>query len=118
MSKSVDFEGLEEFYSWTEKAAGSIEKDIADALMSGGLKLEASAKRNTPVDTGRLRDSITTQAKDNGLTVEVGTNVEYAEFVHNGARGRMPRPFLEQAWEQNKDKIIAEIGSAVEKGLK
>lgn len=61
------------------------------------------AKRECPVDTGRLQGSIT-YAVD-GQKGAVGTNVEYAPYVHNGT-SRMPaRPFLRNAGEKNKDKI-------------
>ena len=49
------------------------------ALETIGLKAEGYAKRECPVDTGRLRNSIayTTAESD----VYVGTNVEYAPRV-------------------------------------
>jgi len=47
-----------------------------------GLRFEALAKKATPVDTGRLRASITTQ--EHGSYATVGTNVEYASYVEYG----------------------------------
>jgi len=73
------------------------------------------------VDTGRLRNSITfvtenaqgspnTQSGAKAKTedyaphgvpamgeVYIGTNVEYAQYIELGARGRAPRPFLKNA---------------------
>ena len=65
------------------------------------------AKRRAPVDTGRLRSSITKEWGRVGRTtvVRVGTNVEYARAVHDGYRGRArvrPQPFLEDALQDAK----------------
>lgn len=46
----------------------------------------------TPVDTGRLRSSLTWLRE--GRTVYIGTNVYYAKFVHNGTRFQSAQPFL------------------------
>ena len=51
---------------------GAIER----ILESWGLNAERYAKEKCPVDTGRLRNSIT-HAKDE-KTMYIGTNVEYA----------------------------------------
>ena len=56
-------------------------KDLAieKALEMIGIKAEGYAKKDCPVDTGRLRNSIShAQEKD---TAYIGTNVEYAESV-------------------------------------
>lgn len=42
--------------------------------------------RGTPVDTGRLRNSMAHAASDDYKTAYIGTNVEYAEPVEEGAR--------------------------------
>jgi HK97 gp10 family phage protein len=70
-------------------------------LFQTGKRIEASAKRKAPVDTGRLRSSISTAffevPYDPFLAVRVGTDVEYAIYVHDGTRYVGPRPFLEEA---------------------
>lgn len=52
-------------------------------LQSIGFQIEREAKSNAPVDTGRLRASITTEVLERqGIPmVKVGTNVEYAPYV-------------------------------------
>lgn len=55
------------------------------------------------VDTGRLRNSVTHAVDEDGKAAIVGTNVEYAPYVHNGTR-RMPgRPFLTVPIQQHAD---------------
>ena len=53
--------------------------NVAAALEAIGLTAERHAKENCPVDTGRLRNSIS-HAVD-GNDAYIGTNVEYAVYV-------------------------------------
>ena len=73
---------------------------VARALELCGAKWESDAKEITPVDTGRLRNSIKHKPQGDD-TMVVETNVEYGVYVHEGARGRMGRPFLRLSGEQN-----------------
>lgn len=52
------------------------------ALKLIGQKAEGYAKDDCPVDTGRLRNSISN--KVDGNDVYIGTNVEYAPYVEFG----------------------------------
>lgn len=84
------------------------------------------------VDTGRLRASISfitpTQKGDSGQpkpanaqagdeltgtaeknTVVVGSNVEYAEKVHNGDSKMAARPFLREGIDKTKDKMREQV---------
>lgn len=57
--------------------------------------VETAAKLRCPVDTGRLRSSITWRLEFDGeLAAIIGTSVEYAIYVHQGTRYMEPRPFL------------------------
>ena len=60
-----------------------------------GLTAEKYAKEIVPVDTGRLRTSITHEvdAKD----VYIGSNVEYAPHVEYGTIHQKAQPFLRPA---------------------
>ena len=53
-----------------------------NALTAIGFTTERYAKEKTPVDLGRLRNSMTHVVQDN--SVYVGTNVEYAPYVELG----------------------------------
>lgn len=69
-------------------------------LYRRGLRIESRAKILCPVDTGRLRSSITTtQPRMVGrrLTVTVGTNVNYARYVHDGTRAHVVRAVRRKA---------------------
>jgi HK97 gp10 family phage protein len=60
-----------------------------------GLTAEKYAKEITPVDTGRLRNSITHEV--DGKEVYIGTNVEYAPHVEYGTIKQKAQPFLRPA---------------------
>jgi len=59
---------------------------VAQDLIRRARAVENKAKRLCPVDEGRLRASISREiAVENGeLVARVGTNVDYALFVHEG----------------------------------
>ena len=60
-----------------------------------GLVAEGYAKKLTPVDTGRLRNSITHEV--DGNDVYIGSNVEYAPYVELGTTRQKAQPFLKPA---------------------
>lgn len=82
--------------------------DNADTIVSNEInktayKIERDAKQLCPVDTGRLKGSITTNPGH--LEAEVGTNVEYAGFVEFGTRYQSAQPYIIPAFESNVEGI-------------
>ena len=59
----------------------ALPEQIEQALTAIGLTAESYAKADCPVDTGRLRNSITNAVETGEQTVYIGSNVEYAAFV-------------------------------------
>ena len=115
-----------EYRDNTEEVLNALEAAIKRGNEAIGMTAERHAKKKCPVDTGRLRNSITyalageeTHVKSyrankggkeretytyegtadgkKGSGVYIGTNVEYAVFVENGARGRTAVHFLQDA---------------------
>lgn len=91
----------------TELVKKASEEAIERALEAIGLQAEGYAKlelENDPrrIDTGRLRNSITHQRQGKDTEV-IGTNVEYAEYVHEGTRRMEPNRFLRNAVTKNID---------------
>ena len=74
---------------------------IARALEKIGLVAEGYAKRLCPVDTGRLRNSIT--HADDGEAEYIGTNVEYAPYVELGTSRTRAQPYLKPAVVNHSD---------------
>ena len=63
----------------SKEVLSAMEKGIKNGLEAIGLTAETYAKQETPVDTGRLRNSISHETDKEA--VYIGTNVEYAAFV-------------------------------------
>ena len=91
------------FTSHAKEVLSAVQAAKDKALEIIGCKAESYAKKLCPVDTGRLRNSITHQQYDENTEV-IGTNVEYAPFVelpHHSASGQLipGKPFLRPAAE-------------------
>lgn len=109
-----------------EKIKKATKEAIEQALQKIGMAAVRFATAKCPVDTGRLRNSITYITKNksggssysdnkgnsfnNSLSVSadegevwVGTNVEYARYVEYGTRGRSGKPFLRSAIKDHTD---------------
>lgn len=85
-----------------ENNAKIIEESMHSAIMRGleeiGLVAEGYAKKLCPVDTGRLRNSITHAIFDGSEPyVIIGTNVEYAPAVELGTSKQKAQPYLTPA---------------------
>lgn len=95
--------------------------EVIEALQSKRLKIieewgllaEGYAKINCPVDTGRLRNSIS-HGKEDDSTMVVGTNVEYAPYVELGTSRMEARPFLAPSIDEH----IAEYKEIAQEELK
>lgn len=85
----------------TEQVLSAMEKAIERELEAIGLTAESHAKKETPVDTGRLRNSISHAVEDRAAYI--GTNVEYAPYVELGARGRDGKHMLQRAATEHTD---------------
>lgn len=87
---------------------------IRRALEICGGKAESYAKQLCPVDTGRLRNSIT-HAADGDYAEIVGTNVEYAPYVELGTRKTRAKPFIKPAAENHVEEYKSIIVNELSK---
>lgn len=92
----------------------ALPEQIEQALIAIGMTAETHAKEECPVDTGRLRNSITHDVDMSEQAAYIGSNVEYAAFVELGTSKMAPRPYLRPAAENHS----AEYKSLVESALK
>ena len=96
-------------------ARQELEDAISKALWAIGATAEGYAKQKCPVDTGRLRNSITHE-EDNRSTY-IGTNVEYASFVEFGtSRHPTPQPYIRPAATQHSDEYKKIVKASLEAG--
>lgn len=88
-------------------------EQIANALESCGQACEGHAKLVCPVDTGRLRNSITHTV--NGDAAYIGSNVEYAGFVEQGTYKQRAQPYLRPAVSDHTSEYESLIKTALSK---
>ena len=79
----------------SEEFLAELGRRIPVALEECGLAAEGYAKRLCPVDTGRLRNSITHTTDED--TAYVGRNVEYGPYVELGTSRTRAQPFIKPA---------------------
>ena len=94
---------------------------VIAAMRTATLLVFRDARIFSPVDTGRLRASITPSVSSSAEKVEgvVGSNVHYAPYQETGtwpvqASGRGPR-YLQRAYEKNVQRIIGLFERAIKK---
>lgn len=92
---------------------GAVEKmlnsELARKNEAAAIAIESEAKRLAPVDTGRLRASITHDSDETGAVI--GTNLEYAPFVELSTRNTPAQPFLVPGLMNAKETVRRIYGS-------
>lgn len=137
---SVVIEGLDSLNLKLDKMLN--DSAVKTLLEDACLMVERDAKILCPVDDGNLRNSITHEI--DGTVGVVGTNVEYAPYVHQGTGiyavggngrkdrwsyqdaegewhstiGQRPQPFLEDALNMNRDNIKELLKQIVKESAK
>jgi HK97 gp10 family phage protein len=119
---------------WKDLDMKGIRQRVCDKLTTAGELVASEAMKRSPVITGNLRGSITSEVNEQELTAIIGTPVEYAPYVEFGtgefatvndkslkdvvndpdykkfgkgktSKGQKARPFLRPALIESKDKI-------------
>lgn len=118
MARNIDYQrqsisGLLQTYGERAKQAA------LEGLLEGGEIVAAEAKRNCPVDTGRLRDSIHTEKKGNKVRVVADAKnpkdgYYYGKLIEYSPKGK---PFLHSALDAKraevKQKVLEKIRAAI-----
>ena len=96
------------FTSHAKEALTAMQAAKTRALEIIGGKAESYAKKLCPVDTGRLRASITHAQYDDDTEI-IGSNVEYAPYVELGTHKQRAQPYLRPAAEGHTGEYAAII---------
>lgn len=90
----------------TENRAEELKAELSRAkkaaLTAVGLQAGKNVRQITPVDTGRLRSSISHRLQGDSA-VAIGTNVEYATYVEMGTSKMKAKPYLRPGIENNAE---------------
>lgn len=112
---AIHIKNISQIRSAFRKAPALMARELDKAIRKTVLSIEADSKRNTPVRTGRLRAS--TYDRFSPLRGEVGTNVHYDRFVHEGTRFMKARPYLRLAVQSNQANTDRFFADAVQQVL-
>lgn len=98
-----------------DEIISAFNRQVELGLKAIGQKAEGYAKADCPVDTGRLRDSISNAIQEDG--VYIGTNVEYAPYVefHDMAHKVGKAHFLRDAATTHGDEYKEIMNTALKK---
>lgn len=101
MAERIEIKGLREVQREQERIVKELSgTPMLEAMRKATLTVERAAKQNAPVDTGRLRASITPEVVQGANSVQgtVGSNVVYAPYVELGTRPHFPPLAALETW--------------------
>lgn len=110
MSKNV--KGLKELIAVLDKIPKELDTNVESVLEVNAQDIEIDAKRNAPLDTGKLRQSIkATKTKDKEYTIKANSTglAPYAPFVEYGTRFQRAQPFLFPAFFKGRAKFTDDL---------
>ena len=126
----VEIQGAERLMRKLAALGGNTDEVVRKSLRDGGKMVQGTAKANCAVDTGQLRNSITTIEAEH--SVLIGTNVEHGVYVEFGTgqrgdpsvahrqdwAGMAPQPFLGPALESNRKRIITRFTGNLKRAIR
>ena len=94
MPYQIQIQGLDKLKGRLRGAGVIVNRHLKDAMHKSVFAVQSDVRRETPVDTGRLRQSVGAKVTGigAGLTGIVGTNVLYAQMVEEGTKAHEIRP--------------------------
>ena len=109
-----------------KKLSKNLDKTLAkNAVKKNGAQLEAKAKREAEKfkghyegkkfvkPTGRLKDSISVELTNDGMTAEVAPHTEYAAYVEFGTRFMDAQPYLKPAFDEQMKQFVKDLERCV-----
>lgn len=95
-----------------ERLAGAMSR----AIRKSAFLVERGGKTKSPVDTGRMRSSIS--ASITSVRAVIQPNVDYAIFVHEGTRFMRARPFMKEGLREAEGEIERVFKNEIVSALK
>ena len=145
MKISVKVDGAKVIAS-VDKMPADMRRAVKIAVEEACEEIVKTAQDKCPVDTGDLNGDIKSAVVDNDATIigRVGTNIDYAPYVHEGTgvyakngkgrqrpwsytnskgevvwtKGSKPRPFLQEAMDEHRGSALRYIAEVIKRCLK
>lgn len=119
----IDIEGIEELQKKLKKNADP--SDVKFIVRQNGAELQKRMQKKADFHghyeykkgkgkvfkkpTGTTKRSIGLEITDSGFTAEVGPETEYAPYLEYGTRFMEAQPFVEPAFNEQKDIFISDL---------
>ena len=94
--------------------ADTLTRRASQVVRKAALDTMADAKTLAPVDTGNLRNSITTDARQGDLVAVVEATADYAAHQEFGTRFQRPQPYMRPAQDRNTEPFMDAIAQLAE----
>lgn len=109
---SVDISEIRRFERDVEVGTVQAVKQVRDTVRKATFETEAGGKIRAAVDTGFMRNSITSDFVGSNADVAVGTtgpDADYAPFVEHGTSRQAPQPFMGPAADEVEPTFYAAL---------
>ena len=105
---------LARFAEDLRESADTLTRRASQVVRKAALDTMADAKTLAPVDTGNLRNSITTDARQGDLVAVVEATASYSAYIEWGTSKMRPQPFMRPAQDRNTGPFIDAISQLAE----
>lgn len=106
----IDASDLNKLAVELKSATGTLGAKASLAIRKTAHDIEADSKRFCPVDTGNLRNSISTGITGDGrfgsIEAEIGPTAEYGAFVEFGTSRQAPQAYMGPALDRNTPDFV------------
>lgn len=94
---NIRLQGMDKLRAGMKRAPTVVRRHIGEGLQESVIELEATARRESPIDTGRLKAAHRTSVDKLRLRGEVTNVTKYATAVHEGSSPHVIRPRRKKA---------------------
>lgn len=115
MSLSIDLSEMNTLAVDLGKAVGSAVAQVSTVVRKTAFDIERDAKIFAPVDTGNLRNSISTTAV--ALSAEIGPTAAYGAYVEYGTSRQAPAAYMGPAFDRHAHIMETAIGIIGERSI-
>ncbi|KOF56120.1 phage protein, HK97 gp10 family [Clostridium sp. DMHC 10] len=123
----IELTGVDEILNRLQQMGENVVRLENKALKNAAEPVLEDAKANVPIRTGKLKEGLKIgkiKNKDGVKYILVGVDrgdnseIFYGKFIEFGTSKRAAHPFLQPAYEKNKNRIKEIIAATLKEGLK